>query len=256
MRRRAWMLTAALAALAWTVGLVVQPARAQTGAPFCAPGESPRFVHGIAALQGRLGDTMGTPIECEHVNPANGDTLQRTTTGLAYYRPSLGASMFTDGTTHWALTEGTVVLWRNESVTPPVPNDSEAAYVQRTAALKSRADALQRRLTTVRQQAERGQLDSVDPESLRSLVNDLKTTRDAFAAERAPARLGRYHGMMVVSLNTGMGAAELLFQARQIETPAVRESMIASAAKHRQESERLQGAALDAYSRALPVVVN
>ena len=72
---------------------------------------------------------------------------------------------------------------------------------------------------------------------------------------KAPARLGRFHGMMVVSLNTGMGAAEMLAQVRQIETPELRTSFISSATKHRQESERLQLAATDAYSRALPVVV-
>ena len=61
--------------------------------------------------------------------------------------------------------------------------------------------------------------------------------------------------MMVVSLNTGMGAAEMLAQARQIESPALRASFLSSATKHRLESERLQLAATDAHSRALPVVV-
>jgi hypothetical protein len=212
-------------------------------------------VHGIAALHERLGPTMGVPTECEHVDPGSGDTLQRTTTGLAYHRPSLGTTMFTDGSTHWALTDGTVLLWRNESVTPPQPTDAETAYLQKTAPLIGRATALQRRLAGIRQQAERGQLDSVDLDSLKSLVSDLRATRDAFAAERAPVRLWKYHGMMVTSLNTGMGAAEMLVQARQIETPALRERFISSAMKHRQESERLQLAAADAYSRALPVVV-
>src|SRR5688572_17509902 len=83
---------------------------AQMGEPHCQPGEEPRFVHGIAELQNRLGPTMGVPTECEHIDPTSGDTLQRTTTGLAYHRPSLSTSMFTDGSTHWALADGTVVL--------------------------------------------------------------------------------------------------------------------------------------------------
>ena len=61
--------------------------------------------------------------------------------------------------------------------------------------------------------------------------------------------------MMVVSLNEGMGAAELLTQARQISSPDLRARLVAGATKHRQESERLQAAAQDAYSKALPVVV-
>jgi hypothetical protein len=61
--------------------------------------------------------------------------------------------------------------------------------------------------------------------------------------------------MMVVSLNEGMGAAELLTQARQVTAPELRARLVAGAARHRQESERLQAAAADAYGRALPVVV-
>ena len=86
-------------------------------------------------------------------------------------------------------------------------------------------------------------------------MDELKATRDAYAAVRAPARLGRFHGMMVVSLNNGMGAAEMLSQARQIESLDLRAQFISTAAKYRLESERLQLTATDAYSRALPVVV-
>jgi hypothetical protein len=257
MVRRSLLLVAApLMALVWMQALVVQSTEAQAGAPYCQPGQVPTFVHGVAELQSRLGSTMGAPTECEHVDPTSGDTLQRTTTGLAYFRPSIATTMFTDGATHWALADGTVVLWRNESVTPPQPTDAEVAYLQRTTVLKSRAATLQRRLAGVRQQAERGQLDSIDPASLRSLVEELQATRDGFAVVKPPARLGRFHGMMVTSLNTAMGAAEMLAQARQIESPELRAAFLSSATKHRQESERLQLAATDAYSRALPVVVD
>ena len=61
--------------------------------------------------------------------------------------------------------------------------------------------------------------------------------------------------MMVTSLNTGMGAAEMLSQARQIDSPDLRATFLSNATKYRQERERLQLAAADAYSRALPVVV-
>ena len=256
MWRRALILAAALPMA--LIGMQTHALRteAQPGGAFCQPGQAPVFVFGIADLQQRLGPTMGQPTECEHVDPASGDTVQRTSTGLAYFRPSINTSMFTDGSTHWALADGTVVLWRNESVTPPQPTDAETAYLQRTAALKSRATALQRRLTGVRQQADRGQLDSLDPASLQSLVDELRATRDAYAAVRPPARLGRFHAMTVTSLNNGMGAAEMLSQARQIASPDLRTTFLTSATKYRQESERLQLTATDAYSRALPVVVD
>src|SRR3954453_5943563 len=170
MWRRALILAAALPmALVGMQTHVLRTSEAQAGVAFCQPGQAPTFVFGIAELQSRLGSTMGEPTECEHVDQTSGDTVQRTTTGLAYFRPSLSTSMFTDGATHWALSNGSVVLWRNESVTPPPPPAAESAYLQKTAALKSRATALQRRLTGVRQQAERGQIDSIDPASLQSL---------------------------------------------------------------------------------------
>src|SRR4051812_41555507 len=114
MRRRPLVLAAA--SLALLVGLQLggswPPARAdaqsgpQPSAPFCQPGQEPAFVLGIADLKARLGDTMGAPLECEHLDAESGDTVQHTTTGLAYYRPSLNATMFTDGATHWALSGG------------------------------------------------------------------------------------------------------------------------------------------------------
>ena len=93
------------------------PAAAAPDVPYCQPGQSPAFAFGIAALHDRLGDTMGTPLECEHLDADNGDTVQRTTSGLAYYRPSINTTMFTDGSTHWALAEGALMRWQGASVT-------------------------------------------------------------------------------------------------------------------------------------------
>src|SRR6185295_9347749 len=134
MRRRARVLALALlAALIGLPALLAAPVQAQPpGAPFCAPGQPPAFVFGIAALRDRLGQAMGSPLECEHTDPQSGDAVQHTTTGLAYYRPSINTAIFTDGESHWALSEGTVLLWRGPSVTPPQPTAAEAAYLQRT----------------------------------------------------------------------------------------------------------------------------
>jgi lipoprotein-anchoring transpeptidase ErfK/SrfK len=88
-------------------------------APYCRPGQAPRFVLGFAALAVRLGDTMGNPLECEHVHEASGDTHQRTTTGLAYYRPETNTAILTDGWHHWALVEDRIVTWAGRSADPP-----------------------------------------------------------------------------------------------------------------------------------------
>ena len=86
---------------------------------YCAPGETPHFVFGLDDLKQRLGDLMGDAFECEHIDPGSGDTLQRTTRGLAYYRQSTNSPSFTDGTNHWALTIHGVVRWTGDTVDPP-----------------------------------------------------------------------------------------------------------------------------------------
>ena len=57
-------------------------------ADFCSPGEVPGFHFGFMNLASILGDTMGTPIECEHPDNASGDTLQGTRTGLVSTAPA------------------------------------------------------------------------------------------------------------------------------------------------------------------------
>lgn len=85
----------------------------------CQAGLAPRFVLGFAALAVELGPVMGEPLECERSNPENGDTLQRTTTGLAFYRKSTNTPTFTDGTKHWALTQTGLTFWSGAAVDPP-----------------------------------------------------------------------------------------------------------------------------------------
>jgi hypothetical protein len=84
----------------------------------CTPGQ-PIFVHGAATLKAALGEAMGDPLECERVTSAAGDTEQRTTTGLAYYRASSNAVAFTNGFDHWALAPNGVVHWTGDAVDPP-----------------------------------------------------------------------------------------------------------------------------------------
>lgn len=110
-----------VAALA-TVGALwlhpTDPVLAQ-GYPFCRSGQVPQYLFGFATLRTQLGRTMGEPMECEHPNSANGDTLQRTTTGLAFYRKATNTPTFTDGWRHWALTPAGLVFWEGTAVDPP-----------------------------------------------------------------------------------------------------------------------------------------
>ena len=76
-----------IVALALLLGQPAGAALAQA-APYCAPGTSPQFSGGFASLKASLGDTMGDPLECEHQDGSSGDTLQQTTTGLAFWRKS------------------------------------------------------------------------------------------------------------------------------------------------------------------------
>jgi hypothetical protein len=90
-----------------------QPAR-----PHCDP-QQPSFVYGFAALKLRIGPVMGEPLECERPVHANGDTHQRTSTGLAYYRKGSNIPTFTTGWDHWALTKEGLVYWAGDVVDPP-----------------------------------------------------------------------------------------------------------------------------------------
>jgi hypothetical protein len=108
----------ALLALTILLGQPAPAALAQS-APFCAPGTSPEFANGFAALKDSLGTVMGDPIECEHNDGAGGDILQKTTTGLAFWRKSTNTPTFTDGYRHWALTGRGLVAWVGSSIDPP-----------------------------------------------------------------------------------------------------------------------------------------
>jgi hypothetical protein len=109
----------------WTGGGAPAPAAPPAPAPmpagdgFCAPDESPGFNLGFLSLSQQLGGAMGGPMECEHGNPENGDTLQETSTGLAFYRASTNTPTFTDGFQHWALTAFGLVTWTGAAIDPP-----------------------------------------------------------------------------------------------------------------------------------------
>ena len=103
----------------WRPRIAPAPAPAPPSAPHCALGQAPEFLFGFAFLKSLLGDRMGRPLECEHANPENGDTLQQTTTGLSFYRKRTNTPTFTDGWNHWAWTVDGLVTWTGHSIDPP-----------------------------------------------------------------------------------------------------------------------------------------
>jgi hypothetical protein len=67
-----------------------------------------------------LAPQWAKPLECERVIDAEGNSKQRTTTGLAYYHSASNIVAFTNGWDHWALTAAGVVHWSgDESESPP-----------------------------------------------------------------------------------------------------------------------------------------
>ncbi|MCC6174021.1 MAG: hypothetical protein IT305_01850 [Chloroflexi bacterium] len=256
MRSRFGIVTALGIISLFSATLAIAPPAAAQMMPYCPPGQPARFVYGIAALDDRLGTTMGTPLECEHINPDNGDTLQHTTTGLAYYRPSINTPMFTNGQTHWALTNNEVVMWRNPSVVPPQPTAAEAAFLRTTTPLQSQLDELQGRLSALQQRANAGRLDDVDVADIGALFDQLASVRDTFAETPASARLQPYDDTMQASTRAAATSAELLLRARLTDIGAARDAFIAAAAERGTESRQLQRQAIFAFSQALPIVTS
>jgi hypothetical protein len=101
-----------------TARSLAEPSPVLVRADVCSAA-APRFVLAMARLRARLGADMGTPTECERVVDAGGDTEQKTTTGLAYYRASVNTPVFTNGVEHWALTSDGLVHWTTDDLGPP-----------------------------------------------------------------------------------------------------------------------------------------
>ena len=90
---------------------------ATPGAP--ANGDCASLAGEFTALQKTIGATIGQPLECAHTDPSTGDTLQRTSTGLAIFRRDAQMPSFTDGFHRWALTAHGVITWEGDALDPP-----------------------------------------------------------------------------------------------------------------------------------------
>jgi hypothetical protein len=90
---------------------------------------SETFAPELSNLQQALGDVMGAPIDCARTDTV-GDTLQRTTTGLAMYRADDGIAIFTRGEQHWALSDRGLQTWTagwHAGLYPPLTPVPDAA---------------------------------------------------------------------------------------------------------------------------------
>jgi hypothetical protein len=88
-------------------------------APFCPPGQTPRFELGFADLAAQLGDIAGQPTECEHGDEWTPNTVQATTTGQAIYERCSNTSSFVRGREHWTVTSTGLQYWSGEGAPPP-----------------------------------------------------------------------------------------------------------------------------------------
>jgi hypothetical protein len=88
-------------------------------APRCSSAPRATFTNEFATLSRAIGNDVGQPTECAHVDPATGDVLQATSTGLAVYRAGSHLAIFTDGYRHWALDRQGLVTWEGDAVDPP-----------------------------------------------------------------------------------------------------------------------------------------
>lgn len=237
------------------LALAVPSSVTAQAAPFCPPGQAPRFLFGFATLKARLGATMGEPIECEHVNSANGDTLQNTTAGLAYYRAAINTPMFTNGTAHYALSGGSLLLWQNDSIDPPQPTVAESTYLATTTPLLERVDELAGQLGVLRLRASQGQINTIPVSTMGSVLDQLTTARQQFANADESARLSLYDDTVLRSIDVLIESAENLLQARITDIPAARAAFLAEAMTLAPESGRLRQEATEAYSQALPIVI-
>ncbi len=69
--------------------------------PVPTPAAPPAFKLGFATLATLIPDVVGQPVENEHHNPVNGDSLQQTTKGLMVWRKADNWTAFTNGSRTW-----------------------------------------------------------------------------------------------------------------------------------------------------------
>ena len=245
------------ASLATVFGAVAVPnaALAQTEpAPHCRPGQAPAFERGFAELKRRVGDPMGQPIECEHVNPDNGDVLQQTTTGLAYYRTRLNMPAFTTGVETWALSPNGrgLILWTGGSIDPPEPTPEEDAFFRLWLPILDREMAASEKVGPLDLTLAAGRFDTVDPADVRAALVELRAAQADFAALRPSPRLVRGHAFWLERIVAFGDFLELSLRALESSDPDARASLLQQADRALDRSVQASRDANTALEAVLP----
>lgn len=248
-------LHAALVALIVAVTVFPGSIAAQT-APFCPPGQPPVFVLGFADLKLRLGVLMGEPVECEHWDPQTGDTLQRTTTGLAYFRAQTGAVTFTNGSEHWALLGNQLLYWQTGSVDPPLPTAAERAYLDAAAPLLSQFDNVLADLNAYALPASAGTAIKVEFSEAGALLDQIVALRTEHALAEPSARLATYDDLLDQMYAASQAAGEALLRAELADSAALTSVLLDEFVSWARQANELRYAASAAYASILAVPLN
>jgi peptidoglycan/xylan/chitin deacetylase (PgdA/CDA1 family) len=80
----------------------------------------PEFGSDLADLHAAIGDAMGQPTGCERQVDSVGDTMQTTSSGMAWYQPGASMAIFTDGYHRWTLGRQGLTYQASPDATPLV----------------------------------------------------------------------------------------------------------------------------------------
>jgi uncharacterized integral membrane protein (TIGR00698 family) len=108
----------------------------------CERGDATVFAGAFVPLSRQLSTGMGTPLGCAAVEKATGDTVQRTTRGLAVLRRRSGQATFSDGRRTWSIGESRLLVWEGTAADPPagaeaVPLSAAAPVAPASSAIRS-----------------------------------------------------------------------------------------------------------------------
>lgn len=83
----------------------------------CGGGAATEFAGAFVGLSNQLKERMGVPLGCAVVDPATGDTTQRTSLGVATL-PHGGPAAFSDGRSTWAVGGSQLLEWNGPAQDP------------------------------------------------------------------------------------------------------------------------------------------
>jgi hypothetical protein len=233
-------------------GALAGPTFAQNG-PGCAPGQTPRFGPGMSQLHDRLGDVIGTPVDCERAGAATGETVVQTTTGTVTVRPD--RTTFSDGRAHYTLADGRLTRWQGDTDELPALSQPEADYLSATGPHRERLARLFTSLQESQRLAEAGELGQIDGNTLLALRYQFTSAQQAFAGASPSGRFDRYVAAARAAARNGRDAADLLLQAQHAGPNDDRDAPIASARPLVSAGARSQRDADDELSFITPVAV-